>query len=150
MSGRRKKLSQNRRASLPKLSKAQEKRIAKQDEEVERAPILADDADRWKELKGIEGLKELNKAQKKDCSARIKRIENQCWNRYGGSIKPKEYCKTRNCKRCKELFLAQSNKKNKTQCNVEGENITNTRNRSNAVGSRNSRRRFTGDLSLKF
>ena len=146
MSNRRKKLSQNRRANLPKLSKAQEKRIAKQDEEVERAPMLAADADKWKKKNGIKGLKELNPMQQKNCSARIKTIENQCWNRYGGSIKPKEYCKTRNCKRCKDLFLQESNKKYPTQCGVDGK----TRARSNAVTSRNSRRRFTGDLSLKF
>lgn len=133
-----------------KTAKNDAERLNKLDREVMNKVLQRKDEEEWKDKKGIKKVPKLQKGQQTDCSARIKKIENECFRIYKGPIDPKRYCKTRNCKRCKELFLAKSNEKYKTQCNVEGENITNTRNRSNAVGSKPSKKRFTGDQPLKF
>lgn len=89
-----------------KLRKDQDKKDKKKLKKIVKKVIEQKKDDKeWKNKNGIKNEDIKNQKISKKPEFCETRIEHVCWNVYPDSIVPKEYCKTRNCKKCKEALM---------------------------------------------
>tara|TARA_B100000674_G_C37709488_1_gene854460 strand:+ start:84 stop:548 length:465 start_codon:yes stop_codon:yes gene_type:complete len=148
--GRKGKLSGLGKLKLPKLkAKDVNKMDKKYEEEANKETLEGMDEKNFKKTwtKEFETkmLKRVNKNQI-PCGTRHYRVKNLCSAKFpniGG------YCKTRQCLKCRQKMNEILNKEHNTDCDIN-DKTNKTRARSNAVTSKPSKKRFTGDQPLKF